>query len=146
MRVRANGSIGGEHGRGGERSKEGAAQEYLSRPKSPGFTDEGGRFRLPTAAQTRCTISMMPRSDWYSDTDPQALEVFLECQRRMSASEKVQAIFSLTRMVFDTAQAEMRRRHPGIDEREAFLRTAALHLDRETMMRVYGWDPESAGA
>jgi hypothetical protein len=31
----------------------------------------------------------MPRSDWYSDTDPPALEVFGECQRRMTASEKV---------------------------------------------------------
>ncbi|MGA2594844.1 MAG: hypothetical protein ABSH32_33510, partial [Bryobacteraceae bacterium] len=36
------------------------------------------------------------------------------------------------------------RQHPGIDERDAFLRTPALHLDRETTMRVYRWDPESA--
>jgi hypothetical protein len=88
----------------------------------------------------------MPQSDWYSDTDPRALEVFLECQRRMSASEKVQAIFDLTRMVFDAAVAEVHRQHPGMDERTAFLRVAARHLDRETMMRVYGWDPGSAGA
>ena len=88
----------------------------------------------------------MPQSDWYTDTDPQALEVFLECQRRMTASEKVQGMLDLTRMVFETAEAEVRRQHPGIDEREAFLRTAARHLDREIMMRVYGWDPESADA
>ncbi|HTT60718.1 MAG TPA: hypothetical protein VMG35_02715 [Bryobacteraceae bacterium] len=87
----------------------------------------------------------MPRSDWYSDTDPRALAVFLECQRRMSASEKLQGMLSLTRMVFETAAAEVRRQHPEIDEREVFLRTAARHLDRETMKRVYGWDPESAG-
>jgi len=86
----------------------------------------------------------MPRSDWYSDTDPRALEVFLECQRRMSASEKVEGMLSLTRMVFETAEAEVLRQHPGISDREAFLRTAARHLDRGTMMRVYGWDPESA--
>ena len=88
----------------------------------------------------------MPQSDWYSDTDPRALEVFLECQRRLTASEKVQGMLSLTRMVFETALVEMRRRYPGIGEREAFLRTAALHLDRETMLQVYGWDPESADA
>lgn len=88
----------------------------------------------------------MPRSDWYSDTDPRALEVFLECQRRMSAAQKVQAIFDLSRMVFEAAEAEVRRQHPGIGARAAFLRTAARHLDRETMMRVYGWDPESAAA
>ena len=86
----------------------------------------------------------MPRSDWYSDTDPQALEVFLECQRRMTPSEKVRGIFQLSRMLFETAEAEVRRLHPGIAEREVFLRTAARYLDRETMIRVYGWDPESA--
>ena len=88
----------------------------------------------------------MPQSDWYSDTDPRALEVFLECQRRMTASEKVNGMLGLTHMVFETAEAEVRRQHPGIDEREVFLRTAARHLDRETMMRVYRWDPESADA
>ena len=88
----------------------------------------------------------MPRSDWYSDTDPRALEVFLECQRRMSACEKVQAIFALSRMVFEAAETELRNQHPGMSEREAFLRTAARHLDRETMRLVYGWDPESAEA
>lgn len=88
----------------------------------------------------------MPRSDWYSDTDPRALEVFLECQRRMTASEKVQGMLGLARMVFETAAAEVRRQHPGIDEREVFLRTAARHVDRETMIRVYGWDPEGADA
>jgi hypothetical protein len=88
----------------------------------------------------------MPRSDWYSDTDPRALEVFLECQRRMTASEKLQGILQLNRMVFETARAEIRRQHPGIGEREVFLRTAARHLDRETMLRVYGWDPETAEA
>jgi hypothetical protein len=88
----------------------------------------------------------MPRSDWYSDTDPRALEVFLECQRRMTASEKLQGILQLNRMVFETARAEIRRQHPGIGEREVFLRTAARHLDRDTMLRVYGWDPETAAA
>ena len=72
--------------------------------------------------------------------------MFLECQRRMTASEKVQGMLGLTRMVFETAEAEIRRQHPGIGEREVFLRTASRHLDRETMIRVYGWDPESAGA
>lgn len=91
-------------------------------------------------------MGVMLRSDWYSDTDPRALEVFLECQRRMTASEKVQGMLSLNGMVFETAKAEIRRRHPGIEEREVFLRAAARHLDRKTMIRVYGWDPQSADA
>lgn len=64
----------------------------------------------------------------------------------MTASDKIQGILQLNRMAFETAKAEVRRQHPGIDEREVFLRTAARHLDRETMIRVYGWDPESAAA
>jgi hypothetical protein len=38
-------------------------------------------------------------------------------------------------MVFETAEAEVRLQHPGIGERETFLRTAARHLDRETMIQ-----------
>ena len=53
-------------------------------------------------------------------------------------------ILSLTRTVFETAEAEIRQQHSGIGEREIFLRAAARHLDRETMMRVYSSDPESA--
>ncbi len=86
----------------------------------------------------------MPRSDWYSDTDPRALAVFLECLRRLTASEKVNGMLQLTRGVFESAQRAERKRHPEISEREAFLRTASRHLDRETMIRAYGWDPESA--
>ena len=85
----------------------------------------------------------MLRSDWYSDTDPRALEVFLECQRRMTVSEKLQAILRLNAMLFEMTRAEIRRLHPEADEHEIFLRTAARRLDRETMIRVYAWDPQS---
>ncbi|MGA2131729.1 MAG: hypothetical protein ABSH50_05505 [Bryobacteraceae bacterium] len=83
----------------------------------------------------------MQRSDWYSDTDPRALAVFIECQRRMSAKEKLLGILELNQMVFDTARAEIRRQNPGMDERAILLRAAARHLDPETMQRVYGWSP-----
>jgi len=87
----------------------------------------------------------MQRSDWYSDTDPRALEVFLECQRRMTAAEKLQAILHWNNMLFEMIRAEVRRQYPDADEREILLRTAARRLDRETLARVYGWDQESAG-
>jgi len=53
-------------------------------------------------------------------------------------------MLQLSRSVFENAQRAERKRHPEISEREAFLRTAARHLDRETMIRAYGWDPERA--
>ena len=33
--------------------------------------------------------------------------------------------------------------YPEAGEREVFLRAAARRLSRETMMAVYGWDPEA---
>lgn len=87
-------------------------------------------------------MSRKPRSDWYSDTDPRALEVFIECQRRMSPSEKINAMLDLSQMALDTAKAEIRRQYPDATDREVFLRAAARHLDRETMLRAYHWAPE----
>lgn len=41
------------------------------------------------------------------------------------------------------AEAGIRRAHPDADDREVFLRRAARSLDRETMVKVYGWDPDA---
>jgi hypothetical protein len=84
----------------------------------------------------------MPRpSDWYSDTDPKALEVFIELQRKMTPGEKTAGIFQMNEMLWRTAEAHERQTHPRATEREIFLRVAAHRLDRDTMIRVYGWDP-----
>jgi hypothetical protein len=84
----------------------------------------------------------MPRSDFYSDTDPKALEVFLQLQREMSPADKVAMVFRLTTMAMQLAEDDVRRCFPLASEREIFLRAAARRLDRETMLRVYGWYPE----
>lgn len=34
------------------------------------------------------------------------------------------------------------RMYPEADEREVFLRVAARRLDRESMIKAYGWDPD----
>ena len=41
--------------------------------------------------------------------------------------------------------AGLRRRYPQAGEDELRRRFAALVLDRDTVMRVYGWDPEVEG-
>jgi len=79
---------------------------------------------------------------WYDDTDPEALEVFLELHRRMTTAERVARVFELTAFQESLQQASVRRMYPDADEREVFLRVAARRLDRETMIRVYGWDPD----
>lgn len=84
----------------------------------------------------------MPRPrDWYSDTDPKALEVFLDLQRKMTPAEKTAGVFQMIEMLWRTTEAHERQTHPLADEREIFLRVAAHRLDRETMICVYGWDP-----
>ncbi len=84
----------------------------------------------------------MSPSDFFSDTDPRALEVFVSCQRRMTASEKIIRVFELSDLILQAAKAGVRQMYPGADEREVFLRATARRLDRETMIKVYGWDPE----
>jgi hypothetical protein len=84
----------------------------------------------------------MPRPrDWYPDTDPKALGVFIDLQRKMTPAEKIEAVFQSNELVWDMAEARERQLNPNAEEREIFLRLAARHLDRETMTRVYGWYP-----
>ena len=77
----------------------------------------------------------------YSDTDPAAMAVWLNLLRRRSDSEKIAAVFELIGFAWDMAESGVRSRYPDAGEREVFLRTAALHLTREEMIRAYHWDP-----
>ena len=83
----------------------------------------------------------MPKPDWYSDTDPAALRVFIDLQRKMSPQQKTAGVFQMNEMMRRTTEAYERRLHPHANDREVFLRAAAHRLDREIMIRVYGWDP-----
>lgn len=83
----------------------------------------------------------MAKHDWYSDTDPKALKVFIECQRALAPEEKIRKVFQLNRLLRGLAEASERQLHPEASDREIFLRVAARRLDRETMKQVYGWDP-----
>ena len=51
----------------------------------------------------------------------------------------------LNRAADEMALAGIRMRHPEASDRELRLRLAALRLDRGTMVRVFGWDPEREG-
>jgi hypothetical protein len=77
--------------------------------------------------------------DWFSDTDPKALEVFLDLQRKMSPSEKLEQVFQANAMMRALAEADVRRLYPDAGDREVFLRAAARRLGPELMKKVYGW-------
>jgi hypothetical protein len=85
----------------------------------------------------------MQKHDWYSDTDARALEVFLSRQRTMTATEKIQAVFQQNELLRSMSEARERQLHPQATDREIFLRVTVHRLDRETMLRVYGWYPDN---
>jgi len=49
------------------------------------------------------------------------------------------------RSVNELARADLRRRYPEAIPREIELRLRSRSLDRSTMIRVFGWDPELRG-
>ena len=80
--------------------------------------------------------------DFYSDTDPRAMAVWLELLRKMSAGDKISAVLDLSYIALCMSETGVRLRHPDADDREVFLRVAATHLSRDLMIRAYGWDPQ----
>jgi hypothetical protein len=79
------------------------------------------------------------------DTSPEVERILFEGYRRMTAPEKARRITELCAACEQLARAGIRERHPDATEREIRLRLASLRLDRETMIRVFDWDPERMG-
>lgn len=77
----------------------------------------------------------------YSDTDPRAMAVWIDLLRKMSPGDKIKTVLDASLFVLQMYEAGVRHRYPQASDREVFLRTAATHLSRDEMIRVYGWDP-----
>ncbi|HXG65656.1 MAG TPA: hypothetical protein VNO70_11155 [Blastocatellia bacterium] len=80
-----------------------------------------------------------------SDTEPEAERVMIELLRAMPDWKKFQQVIELTKTSRAMAMAGLRSRYPQASEEELHKRLAALVFDRETVIRVYGWDPEIEG-
>ncbi len=64
----------------------------------------------------------------------------------MTPAEKMERVADLSRAVQQLALARIRAQYgPNLSEREERLRLGSLWLDRETMIKVFGWDPEVEG-
>jgi hypothetical protein len=72
------------------------------------------------------------------DTSPEAWKVFIEAQRRLSPSEKLQLTFEYSEFVRQIALAGCRQRYPHAGEREIFLREARKRLGRDLFHKAYG--------
>ena len=76
------------------------------------------------------------------DTSLEAERFLIGQLRKMPAWKKARQAAELTRSCQMMALSGIRRRYPAASEKECELRLAALWLDRETMVKVFNWDPD----
>lgn len=88
--------------------------------------------------------SVVEPVDPCNDTDPAAGAAQAAAWRAMTPMAKYAALQALQATAVAFAEAGIRARHPRAGPREVFLRRIAQHLDRATMMAVYGYDPGSS--
>jgi len=81
----------------------------------------------------------------FQDTSPHIQKILIAGYRRMSPQQKLKRVNELTKSVQQLALSRIRKQYGRISEREQRLRLAALWLDRETMIRVFHWDPREKG-
>jgi hypothetical protein len=80
------------------------------------------------------------------DTPAEIEQRLVEEYRRMSPGQRLMKALEMNRAVQQMAAARIQATYgPDIPERELRLRLAALWLDRDTMVRAFGWDPELKG-
>ena len=87
----------------------------------------------------------MPARTQSRDTSTEIERRQIEAWRAMSAAQKLAIVSQLTLATEEMARAGIRERHPNATEREIELRVGSLRLDRDTMIRVFAWDPEKQG-
>lgn len=80
-----------------------------------------------------------------SDTPAAIEQRMLDHWRTATPSEKAARMFGMAAMVNELARAELRLRYPEATPREIDLRLRSRTLDRDTMIRVFGWDPDLHG-
>jgi len=79
------------------------------------------------------------------DTAFEVERLLVEAYRHMPPWEKARRVTDLVQTLDMLALAGIAERHPQATERERRLRLAALRLDRDTMVRAFGWDPAVEG-
>lgn len=79
------------------------------------------------------------------DTDAETERVLIELTRAMPDWKKFRQIAALSEGCRRLALAGLRDRYPNASEVELRKRFAAVVLDRETVIKMFGWDPEAEG-
>jgi hypothetical protein len=80
-----------------------------------------------------------------SDTSPEAEQILIDGYRAMPPLKKLRCVSQMTLAIQEMALIRIRNKYGNISEREEKLRLASLWIDRETMIKVFDWDPETKG-
>ncbi len=80
-----------------------------------------------------------------NDTPSHIQKLLIAGIQQMSPQQKLQRVSELTQTVQQLALARIRKQYGRLTEREQRLRLAALWLDRDTMIKVFQWDPQVMG-
>ena len=72
-------------------------------------------------------------------------KILVEGYRKMPPWEKMKRVSELNKAVQQLALSRIRKQYGDIPEQEQKLRLASLWLDRDTMIHVFGWDPQKEG-
>jgi hypothetical protein len=79
------------------------------------------------------------------DTPPSVERKMIELWRRATPDQKLARMFGMGHMINELARADVRRRYPMATPREIELRLASRAIDRDTMVKAFGWDPDVRG-
>lgn len=80
-----------------------------------------------------------------NDTSKKAEQILIDGYRAMSAEKKMQQVSILTMTVQRMALTRIRTQYGDMSEKIEKLRLAALWIPRETMIKLFNWDPEIEG-
>lgn len=81
----------------------------------------------------------------FYDSPSDVENILIEGYRKMTPQQKMQRVSELNKTVQQLALARIQKQYGDISEREKKLRLASLWLDRDTMIRVFKWDPHEKG-
>jgi len=80
-----------------------------------------------------------------SNTPTHIDKIVIEGYRNMTSWEKMKRVSELNKAVQQLTLSRIRKRYGEITEQEQKLRLASLWMDRDTMIRVFDWDPKKMG-
>lgn len=80
-----------------------------------------------------------------TDTSRDVERRMLEHWRHATPGQRLERVLSIGRSVNELTRAYLRKQYPTATAREIELRLAARSIDRELMIRAFGWDPDREG-